>query len=150
MKLSSEAFEHNGSIPPKYTCVGLDISPPLSFEDVPSEAKSLVIIMDDPDVPKQLRADGMWVHWVLYNVDPETRSIPEGMADLGILGKNTGGLNRYMGPCPPDGEHRYFFKLYALDAMLKIPEGATKEQLLKAMEGHILAQSELMGRFDKS
>ena len=150
MKLSSEAFEHKGSIPHKYTCVGLDISPPLSLVDVPSEAKSLALIMDDPDVPRKLRADGMWVHWVLYNVDPKTSSIPEGVADLGTLGKNTGGLDRYMGPCPPDGEHRYFFKLYALDTMLKLPEGATKEELLQAMEGHILAQSELMGRFNKS
>ncbi len=150
MKLSSEAFEHNGSIPPKYTCVGLDISPPLSLSNAPSEAKSLALIMDDPDVPKKLRADGMWVHWVLYNMDPKTHSLPEGVADLGTIGKNTGGLNRYMGPCPPDGEHRYFFKLYALDTMLKLSEGATKEELLEAMEGHILAQCELMGRFDKS
>ena len=150
MKLSSEAFKNNESIPAKYTCVGLDISPPLSLSDVPAEAKSLALIMDDPDVSKNLREDGMWIHWVIYNMDPKTDSIPEGVADIGTLGKNTGGLDRYMGPCPPDGEHRYFFKLYALDTQLKLPEGATKEELLNAMEGHILAQSELMGRFDKS
>ena len=149
MKLSSEAFENNGAIPRKYTCLGLDINPPLMLSDVPAKAESLALIMDDSDVPKKLRSDGMWVHWVVYNIEPKTRAIPEGVPTLGTLGKNTGGMNRYMGPCPPDHEHRYYIKMYALDTKLDLPEGATKEELLKAMEGHILEQCELMGRYEK-
>lgn len=150
MKLSSPAFKQNGKIPSKYTCQGLDISPPLEITDIPQEAKSLALIMDDPDVPERIRKDKMWVHWVAFNIDPKTQSIKEGIPTLGTLGQNTGGMNRYMGPCPPDKEHRYFFKVYALDKMLTLKEGITKEQLLKAMEGHILAQCELIGRFEKS
>lgn len=150
MKLSSPAFKHNESIPSKYTCQGLDISPPLEITDVPAAAKALALIVDDPDVPVQKRKDRMWVHWVVFNIDPKLRSLKEGIPDLGLLGQNTDGMNRYMGPCPPDKEHRYFFKLYALEAMLELAEGATKEELLHAMEGHILAQCELIGRYEKS
>jgi Raf kinase inhibitor-like YbhB/YbcL family protein len=149
MKLSSEAFKPNGKIPTKYTCQGLDINPPLDITDVPENTQSLALIMDDPDVPERIRKDRMWVHWVAFNIDPKTRNIKEGIPSLGIIGKNTGGMNRYMGPCPPDREHRYFFKLYALDRKLDLHEGATKEELLKTMEGHILAQCELIGRFEK-
>jgi Raf kinase inhibitor-like YbhB/YbcL family protein len=149
MKLASDAFKHNEKIPSKYTCLGLDINPPLTISEVPEKTKSLALIMDDPDVPKKMRADGMWIHWVVYNIDPKTRSIKENVPTLGTLGKNTGGMNRYMGPCPPDREHRYYFKLYALDSMLDLAPGATKEELLNAMEGHILAQCELMGRYEK-
>lgn len=149
MKLSSKAFKHNGIIPQKYTCQGIDTNPPLAIEGVPADAKSLALIMDDPDVPQSVRKDRLWVHWVIYNIDPKTKIIEEGVPALGIFGRNTGGMNRYMGPCPPDREHRYFFKIYALDTMLKLAEGATKEELLNAMEGHILAQAELMGRYEK-
>jgi Raf kinase inhibitor-like YbhB/YbcL family protein len=150
MKLSSEAFKQNGKIPSKFTCQGLDINPPLEISDVPENTQSLTLIMDDPDVPERIRKDRMWVHWVTFNIDPQTRTIKEGISTLGTIGQNTGGMSRYMGPCPPDKEHRYFFKLYALDCMLPLKEGATKEEVLKAMEGHILAQSELIGRFEKS
>jgi Raf kinase inhibitor-like YbhB/YbcL family protein len=149
MKLSSSAFKHNESIPKKYTCQGIDTNPPLTIEEIPSGAKSLALIMDDPDVPRQLRKDGMFVHWVVYNIDVKTTTIPEGVPSLGTLGQNTGGMKRYMGPCPPDRQHRYFFKIYALDTQLKLQEGATKEELLKAMEGHILAQAELIGLYEK-
>jgi len=150
MKLSSEVFKHNGAIPSKYTCQGLDINPPLEITDVPTGAKSLALIMDDPDVPERIRKDRMFVHWVVFNIDPAIAKIKEGIPTLGKLGQNTGGMSRYTGPCPPDKEHRYYFKLYALDTTLSLPEGISKEQLLHAMEGHILAQTELMGRYEKS
>lgn len=150
MKLTSPVFSENGSIPRKYTCQGVDISPPLSIDQVPKEAKSLALIMDDPDVPAKVRADQMWVHWVAFNIDPSTREIPESVSKLGVFGKNTGGKNCYMGPCPPDREHRYFFKLYALDTKLDLEEGATKEELLKAMEGHILEETHLMARYNQT
>lgn len=150
MKLSSEAFKPNGKIPSKYTCQGQDINPPLEISDVPEGTKSLALIMDDPDVPERIRKDRMFVHWVIFNIDPKTRTIKENIPTIGILGQNTGGMSRYMGPCPPDKEHRYFFKLYALDTMLSLAAGATKEQLLKTMEGHILAQCELIGRYEKT
>jgi Raf kinase inhibitor-like YbhB/YbcL family protein len=149
MRIVSPAFEEGASIPRKYTCQGVDINPPLSIADVPAEAKSIALIVDDPDVPKSVRADRMWVHWVAYDIEPAISEIKEGAPSLGTQGKNTGGQNRYMGPCPPDREHRYFFKLYALDSMLNLKEGATKEELLKAMEGHVLEEALLMGRYEQ-
>lgn len=149
MKLTSSAFRSGEKIPRKYTCQGTDINPPLQISDLPPKTKSLALIVDDPDVPPNVRKDRMWVHWVVYNIDPNLSTIPEGIPSIGVMGKNTGGENRYMGPCPPDREHRYFFKLYALDKKLDLNEGASKEELLKAMEGHILGQTELMGRYEK-
>lgn len=150
MRLSSKAFKNGEKIPRKYTCQGVDISPPLLIEDVPAGAKSLALIMDDPDVPIRVRKDGMWVHWVVYNIDPGKRDVVEAVSDLGILGRNSGGRNHYMGPCPPDREHRYFFKLYALDKILDLVEGKSKEELLKAMSGHILAETVLMGLYEQT
>jgi len=150
MKLTSSAFQHNGKIPPKYTCQGEELNPPLQLTDVPVEAKSLVLILDDPDVPEQIRKDRMWVHWVVYDIEPTTVAIEEGTEPFGTLGKNTGGENRYMGPCPPDREHRYYFKIYALDKKLGLGEGATKDEILNLIDGHILERAELMGRFEKS
>ncbi len=150
MKLESSAFEHEGTIPAKYTCDGENISPPLKISDVPTSAKILVLIMDDPDVPRDHKPDGMWDHWLVWNIPPETKEIPEGQEPQGTIGKNTGGKFGYQGPCPPDREHRYFFKLYALDTMLDLSaETATKIDLEAAMQGHILAQSELMGRYNR-
>ena len=149
MKLKSSAFDHEGSIPRKYTCQGKDIIPPLEISDVAKEAKSLALIFDDPDVPEWVRKDRMWVHWVVYNIEPTKTKIEENAQPFGVLGKNSSGEKRYMGPCPPDREHRYFFKLYALDAKLDLGEGATKEELLQAMEGHILEETQLMGRYVK-
>ena len=154
MKLESSAFEHEGTIPAKYTCDGSPpaggISPPLKISDVPPGTRSLFLNMDDPDVPKSIRPDGLWNHWLVWNIPPETTEITEGQEPAGVVGKNTGGKFGYQGPCPPDREHRYFFKLYALDTMLDLPaETAAKADLEKAMEGHILAQAELMGRYNR-
>lgn len=150
MRISSPVFEHEGSIPAKYTCEGENVSPPLVFSDVPDRAKSLVLIMEDPDVPKELRQDGMWDHWIVFNIDPMTRDVAEASDPPGTLGVNTRGENAYGGPCPPDGEHRYFFKLYALDAELSLPTGAAKAQVEMAMQEHVLASAQLMGRYVKS
>lgn len=149
MELRSPAFKQGETIPQKYSCQGDDINPPLQITNVPKEAKSLALIMDDPDVPVQIRPDRMWVHWVVYEIDPQTKEIKEGATPPGIQGKNTAGQNRYMGPCPPDREHRYFFKLYALNTHLNLKGGATKEQLLEAMKGHILEEAELMGLYEQ-
>ena len=145
----SPAFEHEGKIPSKYTCDGENISPPLTVSDVPPETKSLALIMDDPDVPKHLRSDGMWDHWVVFNIPASMRDIKEGNEPDGIHGIGTGGNMNYFGPCPPDREHRYFFKLYALDTELDLPEKATKQQLEKAMENHIIEKTELMGKYER-
>lgn len=149
MRLTSPAFKEGGIIPSLYTCEGKNVNPQLDISGVPPNAKSLVLLNDDPDVPKTLRPDGMYDHWVIFNMPPNTHKIAEHSTPPGIQGKNTGGQNNYTGPCPPDREHRYFFKLYALDAMLDLPAGATKKEVEKAMHGHIIAQTELMGRYEK-
>jgi Raf kinase inhibitor-like YbhB/YbcL family protein len=149
MKLTSPVFEHGGKIPSKYTCDGENINPPLAISDVPPGTGSLVLIMDDPDVPKHLRADGMWDHWVVFNIPATLRDIGEGEEPGGTHGVGTGGNVNYSGPCPPDREHRYFFKLYALGTELGLPEKATKGQLEKAMEGHVIEKTELMGRYER-
>ncbi len=145
---SSPAFGHGQPIPAVYTCKGRDISPPLTWSDLPQGTKSLALIMDDPDAPI-----GTWVHWVIYNI-PSTRTgleeaIPseERLADGSLQGKNSWRRIGYGGPCPPSGTHRYYFRLYALDSMLSLAPGATKEQLLQAMQGHILTEAEWMGTF---
>ena len=148
MKITSDAFAANQSIPSVYTCDGSNISPVLEFTDVPSEAKSLVMLMDDPDVPKHLKPDGVFDHWVMYDIDPGTTVVPEDKF-AGILGNNGAGKLGYTGPCPPDREHRYFFKLYALDVKLGLPEGKTKSEILHLIEGHVIAEAELIGRYDR-
>jgi Raf kinase inhibitor-like YbhB/YbcL family protein len=148
MELSSKAFKYGEKIPMKYTCDGDDINPELEIKGVPEKAKSLVLIMDDPDVPRDRRPDGMFDHWVVFNIPPDTRVIAEDSQPKGILGSGTMRLG-YQGPCPPDREHRYFFKLYALDKLLNLKEGATKAEVENAMKGHILSSSELMGRYER-
>ncbi|MDJ0688422.1 MAG: YbhB/YbcL family Raf kinase inhibitor-like protein [Xenococcaceae cyanobacterium MO_188.B32] len=143
MKLASPAFAHQATIPPKYTCQGEDISPPLTLSNIPEGTKSLALINDDPDAPMRT-----WNHWLIWNIKP-TGEIKENSAP-GTQGKNSWGRNDYGGPCPPKGTHRYFFKLYALDRELDLPEGATKSELEKAMVGHILEQAELVGLYQKS
>ena len=150
MKIKSTVFEPNGAIPSKYTCQGENINPNLKFEDVPKGTKTLVLLMDDPDVPKYVREDQMWDHWVVFNMPADTKELTEGQIPPGIQGKNTGGAIAYGGPCPPDREHRYFFKLYALDTELSLLEGATKAEVEKAMEGHIIEKAELIGKYVKS
>jgi len=149
MRLTSTAFQHNGKIPSKYTCDGLNISPPLEIYDIPKEAKTLALIMEDPDVPKKIRPDGMWDHWIVWNIDPKIISIGNGKEPEGVEGKTTYGRLGYGGPCPPDREHRYFFKVYALNIKLKLPEGSSKQELLKAMQGHIIDNAELIGRYER-
>jgi len=149
MKLTSSAFKNGEKIPKKYTCDAEEVNPPLHIEDVPHEAKSLVLIMDDPDVPEFVRKDRMYVHWVIFNIPAKAQHIAENSVPHGIFGKTTGGSLHYQGPCPPDREHRYFFKLYALDTTLTLPEGSTKAQVEKAMEGHIVATTQLMGLYER-
>ena len=145
LTMTSDAFANGQSIPAKYTCKGKNISPALAWTDPPAGTQSLALIMDDPDPP-----GGTWVHWVLFNIPASTRMLPEGLHVSGIsVGKNSWGEMQYGGPCPPSGTHRYFFKLYALDGDLSLSPGTTKEQLLRAMDGHILAQGELVGTFGK-
>jgi len=149
--LSSPAFLNNGEIPSKYTCdEDRFLSPPLSISDVPESAASLALIMDDPDVPKAKHLSGVFDHWVLFNLPPDTAEIPEGKS-VGTAGANSRGEMHYTGPCPPPeyepSEHRYVFRLYALDEVLNLPAGATKKEVLAAMEGHIIAIAEFVGRY---
>lgn len=150
MKLTSNAFKDGEAIPRKYTCDGPNISPELTFHNVPAGAKSLVLIMDDHDVPKHIREDGVWDHWVVFNIPPSLTHIDEGSEPQGMHGIGTGQNLKYYGPCPPDREHRYFFRLYALDILLGIPEKSTKSEVLSAMESHILAKAELMGTYERT
>ncbi|NDJ77290.1 MAG: YbhB/YbcL family Raf kinase inhibitor-like protein [Chloroflexi bacterium] len=147
--LTSTAFEEGQPIPVTYTCDGEDVSPSLAWDSAPDNAQSFTLIMDDPDAP-----GGTWVHWVLFNLPATTTSLPEGVpADFadGIQGQTswTSRPPAYYGPCPPSGIHRYMFKLYALDTTLGLAAGATKDELLAAMAGHILAETQLMGTFER-
>ena len=144
MKITSFAFEHEGKIPSKYTCDGENISPPLQFVDLPKEAKSLALVMDDPDAPM-----GTFDHWVVWNIPPSTTSIEEGEEPEGVQGTTGFGRKGYGGPCPPRGEHRYFFKLYALDTKIDLPEGSSKKDLEKTIKGHVIEQAVLMGKFSR-
>jgi Raf kinase inhibitor-like YbhB/YbcL family protein len=146
-QLTSDAFANGQSIPAKYTCIGKNISPALTWTEPPANTQSFALIVDDPDAP-----GGTWVHWVLYNIPAATHSLQENFSATSantLIGKNSSSHLSYDGPCPPSGTHRYFFKLYALDSALSLSSGASKEQLLKAMDGHTLAQAELMGTFSK-
>lgn len=152
MKLTSPAFKEGESIPPIYTCDGKNISPPLEISNIPKNVKSLALIMDDPDIPdfaKEKFKVKVWDHWIVWNIPPETKEIHEGENPKGILGVNTRGNLAYGGPCPPDKEHRYFFKLYALDTRLNLKQGSNKKELEKAMQNHILAEVQLIGRYKR-
>ena len=149
MKITSQAFGDHELIPEEYTCDADDLIPPLSFDEVPPDTKSLALIMDDPDVPRNLRPDGNWDHWVMWNIPPDTRRVERGKPPAGVEGKNSWGRNDYGGPCPPDKEHRYFFKLLALDSELELSAETGKEGLLIAMAGHVIEKAELVGVYDK-
>ena len=142
MKITSSAFQEGGNIPSKFTCDGSDTSPPLQITGVPSEAKSLVLIADDPDAPS-----GLFTHWLVWNIPPQTNSISEGSAPKGVHGTNDFGKPGYKGPCPPPGTHRYSFKVFALDRKLDLRAGAKRSQVDAAMKGHVIAQGELVGRY---
>jgi Raf kinase inhibitor-like YbhB/YbcL family protein len=153
MTLNSPAFKQNGHIPSKYTCEGEDVSPPLAWEGVPSGTKSLVLIIDDPDAPDPKAPKMVWVHWIVYNILPDTESLPENAGEArlpqgAVLGRNDFKKTSYGGPCPPVGRHRYFHKLYALDIKLDLA-GATKSQIERAMQRHVLAKTELIGTYQK-
>lgn len=144
MNIEAVAFEHGKPIPQKYTCQGENVSPELIFKDAPSNTKTYVLIMDDPDAPS-----GTFDHWIAWNLPGDTKKLHEGVA-LAHQGKNHFGKLGYKGPCPPPGKpHRYFFKLYALDTSLSLPDGSTKSQVESAMQGHILAKAELIGTFQR-
>lgn len=149
LSITSSEFNHEGNIPSKYTCDGENINPSLYFSNIPKDTESLVLIVDDPDVPKHLREDGIWDHWLVFNIPANTVSIFENTEPLGMHGKGTAGNFDYHGPCPPDGEHRYFFKLYALDIMLDLKEGANKREIEKAMEDHIIEKAELIAKYKR-
>ncbi len=151
MTISSSAFANNSSISSEYTCDGKGVNPPLTFSNVPSEAKSLVMLMDDPDVPKNLKPDGVFDHWTIYNIDPKVTEIKEDSIPAGTQGLNGVGQAKYTPACPPDREHRYFFKLYALDSMLDFedPSKVTKEMVIEKMQGHILEEAELIGLYNR-
>lgn len=150
MKLTSPAFEHDGKIPSKYTCDGENVNPMLRLSEIPEGARSLALIMEDPDVPRNLREDGMWDHWVVFNMPPDLAEIQEAAEPQGVGGVGTNGQTGYLGPCPPDREHRYFFKLFALDTDLDLAEKSTKADVEEAMKGHILDEAVLMGRYERS
>ncbi|ABQ25843.1 YbhB/YbcL family Raf kinase inhibitor-like protein [Geotalea uraniireducens] len=143
LKITSPAFTNKGAIPARFTCDGQDLNPALAFDAVPVGTRSLALIVDDPDAPV-----GTWVHWVVWNIPPQTREIKENSIPNGaVQGLNDWKRNRYGGPCPPSGTHRYYFKLYALDTTLDLPSSTTKTALERAMEGHILAKGEIMGTY---
>ncbi len=150
--LTSAAFAEGGKIPSRYTCDGADVSPPLSWSGVPAEARSLALICEDPDAPS-----GTWSHWAIYNLPPTLTGLPEGVprtaatTDNARQGSNDFKRLGYGGPCPPPGKpHRYFFILYALDVPLALEAGKTRADLLRAMEGHIVAEGRLMGTYQRS
>ncbi len=146
MKLSSPAFQNGSLIPQKYGRDFENVNPPLIIDGVPKEAKSLVLLMDDPDVPEAAGVP-VWDHWVVFNIPPTIQSIPENWKVIGVRVKGTRGELDYGGPRPPDKEHRYFFKLYALDCLLNLLEGSSKQEIIDAMQNHIIDEAELMGRF---
>ena len=152
LTLTSSAFGNGASIPSRFTCDGAQVSPPLAIAGAPKGTRSLALVMDDPDVPKKLKPDGVFDHWVLFNIPPETAEIPED-GSVGVPGANGAGKNAYIGPCPPaqyePSQHRYFFKLYALDTALDLSAGASKATVEKAMLGHIIAQTQLTGLYKR-
>jgi Raf kinase inhibitor-like YbhB/YbcL family protein len=154
MKITSSAFQHQASIPRIHTCDGSDTSPPLAWTEVPPNAKSLVLIVDDPDAPDPKAPKMTWVHWVLYDLPPGTGVLAEGVAPAALPKGTRQGLSDwkrsgYGGPCPPIGRHRYFFKLYALDTMLGDLGRADKAAVEKAMRGHVVAHAELVGTYER-
>jgi Raf kinase inhibitor-like YbhB/YbcL family protein len=145
MKITSSAFQEGGNIPSKFTCDGADLNPALRFDGAPAEAKSLLLIVDDPDAPV-----GLFTHWLVWNIDPKTTEIAENSAPGGaVQGTNDFPKKGYGGPCPPSGTHRYYFKIFVLDRSLDLKPGAKRAEVDAAMRGHVIAQGELMGRYSR-
>jgi hypothetical protein len=154
LRLTSPAFAHQGEIPARYTCEGEDVSPPLAWSGAPAGTRSLALVVDDPDAPDPEAPKLTWVHWVLYGLPPGDGSLPEDAARAGLppgtrVGRNDWKRADYGGPCPPIGRHRYFHKLYALDVVLPDLGAATRAELERAMQGHVLARAELVGTYQK-
>lgn len=152
LAFTSASFAHNTAIPARHTCDGLNVSPALAWDNVPEGTKSLALIVDDPDAPDPADPRGTWVHWVLYNMPPDTHGLSEGTAATALPQGTLQGINDwqrpgYRGPCPPIGNHRYFFKLFALDTMLPNLNQPTSAMLEQAMQGHVIAKAELVGRY---
>ena len=143
ISITSPSFQSGGDIPTKFTCNGTNVSPELQISSVPNEAKSVVLIVDDPDAPR-----GLFTHWIVWNIDPKTTRVAENSAPTaGVQGTNDFGKRNYGGPCPPSGMHRYFFKIFALDTKLELKPSARRAELDAAMRGHVLTQGELMARY---
>lgn len=145
LSLTSPAFSHEGKIPARYTCEEEDCVPPLEISGAPEGTASFVLLVTDPDAPS-----GTWDHWVVFNIPPDYLKVEEEREEIGVSGKNSWGKLGYGGPCPPDGEHRYFFTLYALSAVLNLPEGSSREEVEAAMKDRVLEQAVLMGTYRKS
>jgi len=154
MRISSPAFNEGAQIPAIYTCEGDDRSPELVISGVPAHAKSLVLVCEDPDAPDPKAPKMTWIHWLLFNLPPAIKNIPE-RVDVAktfpqaTVGSNSWHKQSYGGPCPPIGSHRYYFKLYAVDIRLNLDGAATKDTVMQAMQGHIVGQAQLMGRYQK-
>jgi Raf kinase inhibitor-like YbhB/YbcL family protein len=144
MKITSPAFENNQEIPEKYTCQGENINPPLELGEVPANAQSMVLIVDDPDAPA-----GTWTHWVVYNIPKDTEKIESGIKPPGIEAVTSFGKPGFSGPCPPSGTHRYFFKVFALDNLFRIGNDSNRTTVEAAMQNHILSSGELVGLYQK-
>lgn len=144
MKITSSAFEYNQYIPKKYTCDGENVNPPLTFSEVPSEAKSLVLIVSDPDAPS-----GDWTHWIVFNISPDIKNVDEYSTPKGTVARNSFSKNEYGGPCPPSGTHRYIFALYALDTILSLDRNVDKKTVLKSINSHVLSQTEITGVYSR-
>jgi Raf kinase inhibitor-like YbhB/YbcL family protein len=145
IKITSTAFENDGAIPTKYTCSGADVNPPLVISGVPSNARSLALIIEDPDAPYKT-----WAHWIVYNISPKTTTIWENSTPWGaVLGENDFGIGPYRGPCPPIGQHRYIFRIYALSKVPNLDAGANRDKFLAEIKAHILDTNELVGTFSK-
>lgn len=151
LEVTSSAFEEGANIPSDFTCDGEELSPPIQWASAPDGTKGFAVVVSDPDAPS-----GNWVHWMIYDLSPELDQLPLGISAKAVIpgggfqGKNDFGKMGYGGPCPPQGAHRYFFKVYALDTILHLEPGVSKEQLERAMRGHILAEGSLMGRYERS
>lgn len=145
MKISTHAFSERRPIPERFTADGKNVNPPLAISGVPKDAKSLVLIVDDPDAPM-----GVWNHWLVWNIQPDAAFINEDSVPRGaVVGRNDAGTAKYVGPSPPSGTHRYFFRLYALDTKLNLPAGSTRADLDQAMQSHVIARAELLGRYGR-
>jgi Raf kinase inhibitor-like YbhB/YbcL family protein len=144
MKISSSAFKNGANIPSQFTCDGSDKNPTLQIEGIPAGAKTLALIVDDPDAPS-----GLFTHWLVWNIPPQTSSVAEGVPPKGVQGTNDFGKSAYGGPCPPSGTHRYFFKIFALDREVDLPAAAKRKDVDAKISGHVIAQGELMGRYSK-